>query len=125
MSISLRSLGDIPALTVRKGLPGAGVNGGIGYAFADAIILPIAPDYLIRVVDGSSRYAEIGHEEVRELNAWQVRGAFSHAYLRLGSGLEEYIRSVDRPKPSEGVYREFSRLCTDRPGGVAALQASA
>ncbi|MCW2933540.1 MAG: hypothetical protein JWM19_4502 [Actinomycetia bacterium] len=38
-------VGDIPALTVSKGLPSAGANGGIGYAFADAIILPIAPDF--------------------------------------------------------------------------------
>lgn len=104
-------VGDIPALTVRKGMPSAGVNGGIGYAFADAIILPIAPDYLVRVVDGPSCYVEIDDEEVHGLNAWQVRGAFSHVYLRPGSGLEEYIRSVDRPKPSEGVYREFYELC--------------
>jgi hypothetical protein len=93
--------GDIPALTVRKGEPSAGVNGGVGYAFADAIILPIAPDCLARVVDGPSRYVEIDDEEVRELNAWQVRGAFSHVYLRPGSGLEGYIWPVDRPKPSE------------------------
>lgn len=104
-------VGDIPALTVRKGMPSPGVNGGIGYAFADAIILPIAPDYLIRVVNGPSRYLEIGDGEVHELNAWQVRGAFSHVYLRPGSGLEECVRSVDRPKPSEGVYREFYQLC--------------
>jgi hypothetical protein len=104
-------VGDIPALTVRKGMPNAGVRGGIGYAFADAIVLPIAPDYLIRVVDGPSRYAAIDDEDVREINAWQVRGAFSHVYLRPGSGLEEYIRSVDRLKPSEGVYCEFYQLC--------------
>jgi hypothetical protein len=104
-------VGDIPALTVRKGLPSAGVNGGIGYAIADALILPVAPGYLIRVVDGPSRYAEIGGEEVNEFNAWQVRAAFRHVYLRPGSGLEEFIRSVDRPRPSEGLYREFYQLC--------------
>jgi hypothetical protein len=32
-------------------MPSAGVNSGIGCAFADAIVLPIAPDYLIRIVD--------------------------------------------------------------------------
>jgi len=104
-------VGDIPALTVRKGMPSAGVNGGIGYAFADAIVLPIAPGYLLRVIDGPDRYATIDDEAVRELNAWQVRGAFSHVYLRPGSGLEEYIRSVSRPMPSEGVYREFYQSC--------------
>jgi hypothetical protein len=92
-------------------MPNAGVNGGIGYAIADAIVLPIAPDYLIRIVDGPSRYVEIDNEEVGELNAWQVRGAFSHVYFRPGSELEEYIRSVDRPKPSDGVYRDFYQLC--------------
>jgi len=107
--------GDIPALTVCKGEPGAGVNGGVGYAFADAIILPIAPDCLARVVDGPGRYVEIDDEEVRELNAWQVRGAFSHVYRRPGSGLEEYIWPVDRPKPSERQL--FSR---DSGGPVAA-----
>ena len=104
-------IGDIPALTVRKGMASAGVNSGIGYAFADAIILPIAPDCLIRVVDGPSRYAEADSEEVAELNAWQVRGAFSHVYLRPGSGLEEDIRSVDRPKPSQGIYCDFYQVC--------------
>jgi hypothetical protein len=34
-------VGDIPALTVRRDMPNAGVNGGIGYAIADAIVLPI------------------------------------------------------------------------------------
>jgi len=104
-------IGDIPALTVRKGMPHAGVNSGVGYAIADAIILPIAPDFLLRVVDGPSRYAQADSEEVAELNAWQVRGAFSHVYLRPGSGLEHDIRSVDRPSPSQGVYRDFYQVC--------------
>ena len=104
-------IGDIPALTVRKGMPHAGVNSGVGYAVADAIILPIAPDFLLRVVDGPSRYAQADSEEVAELNAWQVRGAFSHVYLRPGSGLEHDIRSVDRPSPSQGVYRDFYQVC--------------
>lgn len=103
-------IGDIPALAVRKGIPGAGVSNGIGYAHADAIILPIAPDRLLRVFDGPSRYGKAESEEVNELNAWQVRGAYSHVFFRPGSGLEEFIRSVDRPKPSEGVYREFYQL---------------
>ena len=51
-------VGDIPALAVRRGLPSAGVNGGIGYAYASGIILPIAPDFLIRIVDGPSRYPD-------------------------------------------------------------------
>jgi Protein of unknown function (DUF4238) len=104
-------IGDIPALTVRKGMPGAGVNSGIGYAFADAIVLPIAPDFLLRVVDGPSRYAQADSDEVAELNAWQVRGAFSHVYLRPGSGLEDNIRSVDRLRPAQGIYRDFYQVC--------------
>jgi hypothetical protein len=104
-------IGDIPALAVRKGMPNAGVNDGIGYAFADAIILPIAPDFLLRVVDGPSRYAQAGRMEVAELNAWQVRGAFSHVYLRPGSCLEPGIRAVERPRPSQGIYRDFYSLC--------------
>jgi hypothetical protein len=106
-------IGDIPALTVRKGMPNAGVNGGIGFVFADAIILPIAPDLQLRVVDGPSRYAQADDVELAELNAWQVRAAFSHVYLRPGSGLEGCIRSVDRPKPSDGIYRDFYGLCQE------------
>jgi hypothetical protein len=45
-----------------------------------------------------------------------VRGAFSHVYLRPGSGLEDFTRSVDRPKPSEGVYRDFHQLCESFSG---------
>ncbi|WP_265568614.1 DUF4238 domain-containing protein [Streptomyces hygroscopicus] len=104
-------IGDIPALTVRKGMPNAGVNGGIGYAFADAIVLPISPKYALRVIDGPSRYVEIDEDEVREFNAWQVRAAFSHVYLRPGSGLEDYVRLVERPLPSTGVYRDFYQTC--------------
>ena len=104
-------VGDIPALTVRKGLANAGVNGGVGYAFANAIILPIAPNYLVRIVDGPSRYLTIDEDEVYELNAWQVRGAFGHMFLRPGSGMEEFIRSVERPRPSQGIYSEFYELC--------------
>jgi hypothetical protein len=68
-------VGDIPALTVRKGMPNAGISVGIGYAFADAIILPIAPDFVLRVVDGPSRYALADGEEVAELNFWYRCGA--------------------------------------------------
>jgi hypothetical protein len=104
-------IGDIPALTVCKGMPQAGVSAGVGYAVADAIVLPIAPDFLLRVVDGPSRYAPADSEEVAELNAWQVRGAFSYVYFRPGSGLEHEIRSVDRPRPSQGIYRDFYQMC--------------
>jgi hypothetical protein len=104
-------IGDIPALAVRKGLPNAGVNGGIGLAVADAIVLPVAPDLLVRVLDGPSRYITADEEEVRELNDWQVRAAFRYVYLRPGTGMVEQIRSVERPRPSEGIYRDFYQLC--------------
>jgi hypothetical protein len=100
----------------------AGVNGDIGYAFADAIILPIAPDYLVRVVDGPSCYVEIGHEEVDALNAWQVRGAFSHVYLRPGSRPEQYIRSVDWPGRSglRHLRHRQRTACGESGAGAAA-----
>jgi Protein of unknown function (DUF4238) len=118
-------IGDIPALTVRKGMPNAGVNAGIGLAFADSIILPVAPDFLLRLVDGPSRYARADEDEVAELNAWQVRAAFNYVYLRPGSGLEDFIRSVDRPRPSEGVYRDFYRLCQEMSRRQQARKAKA
>lgn len=77
-------VGDIPALTVRKGMPSPGVNGGIGYAFADSIILPVAPGYLIRVVDGPSRYVEIDEEEVGELSARRLQPCVSAARKQPG-----------------------------------------
>jgi hypothetical protein len=104
-------VGDIPALAVRTGLPSAGIHGGIGYHFATSMVLPVAPDCQVRIVDGPSRYVTVGEGEVSELNAWQVRGAFSHVYLRPESGMERFVRSVQWPKPSEGVYREFYRVC--------------
>jgi len=33
------------------------------HRLADAIVLPIAPDYLIRIVDSPSRYVEIDNED--------------------------------------------------------------
>jgi Protein of unknown function (DUF4238) len=104
-------VGDIPALAVRRGMHAAGVNAGMAYAFAESIVLPIAPDCLVRVVDGPSRYLEVDEEEVRELNAWQVRGAFSHVYSRPESGMDDFFRSIERPFPSEGIYRDFFAVC--------------
>jgi hypothetical protein len=110
-------IGDIPALTVKEGLPNAGVASGVGFMIADAIILPLTPKYLARVVDRPSCYVHVSETTVAQLNAWQVTGAFSHVYLRPGSGLEEFVRSVPRPRPSEGLFRDAYRLYSAKQGG--------
>jgi Protein of unknown function (DUF4238) len=85
-------LGDNPALTISRDLPGAGPLGGVPWSSADTVVLPLGPYLALsfaqvpRTIDGDLRYVEV-------VNAAQARGALRHLFFRPESALGAVIRS--------------------------------
>jgi hypothetical protein len=86
-------LGDVPALTVRRDRNQVGVLGGIAMDDAHAVILPLGPHH-VASLGKSNLTAELSRDQVAHANGLQVAGAVEYVYLRPGSGLEEFVRSV-------------------------------
>ncbi len=86
-------MGDVPALTVQRGVPRVGVLGGIALHDASSVFMPLGP----RHVAGLGRVpqtAELSSAQVNEVNAAQLLGAMERVYMRPGSGLEDYVRKM-------------------------------
>lgn len=86
-------MGDVPALTVQRGVPRVGVLGGIALHDASSVFMPLGP----RHVAGLGRVpqtAELSSAQVNEVNAAQLLGAMERVYMRPGSGLEDFVRRM-------------------------------
>jgi hypothetical protein len=86
-------MGDIPALTVQRGVPRVGVLGGIALHDASSVFMPLGP----RHVAGLGRVpltAELSIAQVDEVNAAQLLGAMERVYMRPGSGLGTFVRKM-------------------------------
>jgi hypothetical protein len=94
-------IGDIPVLLMSPGYIGSGVLDDIGLLAADHLVLPLGPRYLAKL-GGRNQFTRIPAETVNTLNIAQVKAAFTHVFFRPDSVLEEFVKSVDRPKPSDG-----------------------
>jgi hypothetical protein len=88
-------IGDIPALTIRRDSPQPGVLSGIALGDADTVIMPFGPRHLAALAR-TNLTAELAPEQVDAVNTFQVKGAGEFVYLRPGSGLEGFVRSVLR-----------------------------
>lgn len=87
-------IGDVPALALREGHLGSGPFDGPGLADCDELVLPLGPR-LLAVLGTESCYTEMTKEDVDRFNAAQVRAAADYVYMRPGSGLEQFARTVD------------------------------
>jgi hypothetical protein len=86
-------MGDVPALTVQRGVPRVGVLGGIALHDASSVFMPLGP----RHVAGLGRVpqtAELSSAQVNEVNAAQMLGAMERVYMRPGSGLDDFVRKM-------------------------------
>jgi uncharacterized protein DUF4238 len=105
-------IGDIPALLMLPGYIGSGALDGVGLLLAESMVLPLGPGHAVKL-GGDTGYTPIAAAVVDELNTAQVTAAFSHVFLRPDSGLDRFVRSVDRPKPSKGnlsdAYNRYKR----------------
>ena len=105
-------IGDIPALLVMPGYIGSGLLDEIGLLAVQSIVLPLSPQHAVKL-GGTSQMTTITPDAVDELNEAQVRAAFARVYCRLGSGLDQFIRNVNRVKPSNSpladAYARYRR----------------
>jgi hypothetical protein len=86
-------IGDVPVLTRREGHAGLGIFDGVGLANADEIVMPLTPQHLVVLGQGSeSRPAT--NDEVDYYNTLQVRIAYRFVHLRPNSGLASFVRSL-------------------------------
>lgn len=86
-------MGDVPALTVQRGVPQVGVLGGIALHDSSSVFMPLGP----RHVAGLGRVpqtAELSSTQVNEVNAAQLLGAMERVYMRPGSGLKDFVRRM-------------------------------
>jgi hypothetical protein len=57
--------------------------------------MPLGPGHLASL-SRTGLTAELTAEQVAVANAYQVRGAAEYVWLRPGSGLEDFVRSLPR-----------------------------
>jgi hypothetical protein len=98
-------IGDIPALLMLPGYIGSGALDGVGVLPAESIVLPLGPRHLAKL-GGAAQTTTIPPDMVDSLNEAQVGAAFARVYLRPGSGLEQFVQTVNRPKPSAGPLHD-------------------
>jgi len=98
-------IGDIPALLMMPGYIGSGALDEVGILSAESIVLPLGPRYLAKP-GGMNQVTTIPADEVNMLNEAQVKAAFTRVFTRTGSGLDQFIRTVNRPKPSAGPLQD-------------------
>ncbi len=102
-------IGDIPALLMLPGYIGSGALDGVGVLPAESIMLPLGPRHLAKL-GGAAQTTTISQDMVDALNEAQVRAAFARVFLRPGSGLDQFVQTVSRPKPSAGpLYDAYAR----------------
>lgn len=98
-------IGDIPALLMTPGYIGSGALDEVGILSAESFVLPLGPRYLAKL-GGMNQVTTIPADEVNMLNEAQVKAAFLRVFARTGSGLDQFIRTVNRPKPSAGPLQD-------------------
>jgi hypothetical protein len=101
-------IGDIPALLMMPGYIGSGALDEVGILSAESIILPLGPRYLAKLGD-VSQFTSVPADTVNALNEAQVKAAFARVFSRPGSGLEQFVQTVNRPKPSAGSLQDAYR----------------
>jgi hypothetical protein len=89
-------IGDVPALTRREGHPGVGVLGGVALMDASTIFLPLGP-HLIAALSNKDGTLMATADTVRRLNGEQVIAAQDRVYMRIGSGLDDFVTQLRPP----------------------------
>lgn len=89
-------IGDVPALSRGEGHPGVGVLGGVALMDASTIFLPLGPR-LIAALSNKDGTLLATPDTVQRLNGEQVIAAQDRVYMRIGSGLEDFVTQLRRP----------------------------
>ena len=83
-------IGDVPAIPIDATRQALGVMGGVPFADASTVILPLGPKRLA-ALGRTDAFRSVPASFVRQLNAFQIMKAQTYVFMRPGSGLESVV----------------------------------
>jgi hypothetical protein len=86
-------IGDVPALTIPRDDSRPGVLGGTAFGEGRTVLMPLGPRHVIALAP-TNAVAELTADQVNLINTYQIKGALEYVYLRPGSRLANFVRSV-------------------------------
>jgi hypothetical protein len=89
-------IGDVPAIPIDATRQALGVLGGVPFADASTVILPLGPRRLA-ALGRADAFRSVPGSFVKQLNAFQIAKAQTYVFMRPGSGLEPSVRSQRPP----------------------------
>jgi hypothetical protein len=91
-------LGDVPAIPIDETRRALGVMGGVPFANATTVILPLAPDLLV-ALGRKDEYVTLPATFVTQLNKFQIMKAHHQVFMRPGAGLDALVLAERPPTP--------------------------
>jgi hypothetical protein len=88
-------LGDVPAISVGPGGHALGIPGGVPFADAATVVLPLSPMRLA-ALSREDTFEAVAPGAVKRTNEHQIRKARNYVYMHPESGLQEWMAS-ERP----------------------------
>ena len=89
-------IGDVPAIPIDATRQALGVMGGVPFADASTVILPLGPRRLA-ALGRTDTFRSVPGSFVKQLNAFQIMKAQTHLFMRPGSGLESFVLAQRPP----------------------------
>ena len=89
-------IGDVPAIPIDATRQALGVLGGVPFANASTVILPLGPRRLA-ALGRTDAFRSVPGSFVKQLNAFQIGKAQTYVFMRPGSGLEPSVLSQRPP----------------------------
>lgn len=89
-------IGDVPAIPIDPKRQALGVMGGVPFAEASTVILPLGPRRLA-ALGRANTFRSVSASFVQQLNAFQIMKAQTHVFMRPGSMLESFVLSQRPP----------------------------
>jgi hypothetical protein len=89
-------IGDVPAIPIDATHQALGVLGGVPFADASTVILPLGPRRLA-ALGKTDAFRSAPSSFVKQLNAFQIAKAQTYVFMRPGSGLESTVLSQRPP----------------------------
>jgi hypothetical protein len=86
-------IGDVPAIPVDSRRGALGLLGGVAFADASMIVLPLGPRRLAALTEAPNGFERIGERRVAELNSLQLANAKERVFSRPGADFDSFIRS--------------------------------
>jgi hypothetical protein len=93
-------IGDVPALPLLRQSDSPGIRRDVFLYEATTVVMPLGPQLLASTGDANG-FLLLSEDGVRDLNREQVEAATSHVHFRIGSQLEDFVRSIPRPQTQD------------------------